>query len=213
MMTMNHYQALLLIGPTGSGKTPLGDFLERTGLWGRRCLHFDFGANLRRVAEGGIRAEAFAEDELAVVRESLAKGVLLEQEHFPIVEKILRDFAESNGLDDKHWLVLNGMPRHVGQAVDLERTVDVKAVIVLDCDEAVVHRRIHSNSGGDRHGRIDDSAEAITRRLALFDERTRPLLDHYRVKRVRIEAVKVSVGTKPADIVKTLEGVGSSFSG
>ena len=42
--------ALLLIGPTGSGKTPLGELLERSGLWGRPCRHFDFGERMRRIA-------------------------------------------------------------------------------------------------------------------------------------------------------------------
>ena len=45
-------KAILLLGPTGSGKSPLGDELEANGLNGRRCLHFDFGRRLRRAAEG-----------------------------------------------------------------------------------------------------------------------------------------------------------------
>jgi hypothetical protein len=45
----NSLPALLLLGPTGAGKTPLGDWLEAHGLWGRPCHHFDFGANLRAV--------------------------------------------------------------------------------------------------------------------------------------------------------------------
>ena len=44
--------ALLLIGPTGSGKTPLGDLLDREGLWHRRCCHFDFGERMRRIVAG-----------------------------------------------------------------------------------------------------------------------------------------------------------------
>ncbi len=43
-------KAILLLGPTGSGKTPLGQALEKKGLAGRRCVHFDFGANLREIA-------------------------------------------------------------------------------------------------------------------------------------------------------------------
>jgi adenylate kinase family enzyme len=42
-------EAILLLGPTGSGKTPLGQVLERRGLWGHRCSHFDFGDNLREI--------------------------------------------------------------------------------------------------------------------------------------------------------------------
>ena len=44
-------RAIVLLGPTGSGKTPLGDLIERCGLWGAPCLHFDFGACLRSIVE------------------------------------------------------------------------------------------------------------------------------------------------------------------
>ncbi|MCX7427258.1 MAG: hypothetical protein NTW96_16720 [Planctomycetia bacterium] len=50
-MTDTRNDAMLLLGPTGSGKTPLGDLLERRGLGGRRCVHFDFGAHLRRIVK------------------------------------------------------------------------------------------------------------------------------------------------------------------
>jgi len=105
--------ALLLIGPTGSGKTPLGNRLEAQGL----ARHFDFGAQLR--AGTGLNA---AEKEF--VREVLATGALLENETFYIAEKILRAFMAGH---EDELLVLNGLPRHVGQAVALELLVNVVA--------------------------------------------------------------------------------------
>ena len=42
-------EAILLLGPTGSGKTPLGQVLEERGLWGHTSRHFDFGASLREI--------------------------------------------------------------------------------------------------------------------------------------------------------------------
>ena len=44
-------RAALLLGPTGSGKTPLGDIIAQRGLWGANCRHFDFGANLRAIVQ------------------------------------------------------------------------------------------------------------------------------------------------------------------
>lgn len=44
--------AVLLLGPTGAGKTPLGRICAQRGLWGRSCTHVDFGACLRRAAAG-----------------------------------------------------------------------------------------------------------------------------------------------------------------
>ena len=49
----NTLWAVLLLGPTGAGKSPLGDWLEARGLWGRPCHHFDFGANLRAIVAAG----------------------------------------------------------------------------------------------------------------------------------------------------------------
>ena len=77
-------------------------------------------------------------------------------------------------------MVLNGLPRHVGQAEGLESLVDVRVVVHLSCTAEDVVRRIASNVGGDRTGRVDDDLAAVRRKLAVFAERTAPLLDHYR---------------------------------
>ena len=61
----------LLVGPTGLGKTPPGDELERRGFLGRRCVHLDFGANLRRIAAAPEPEAGFTALELQSVRDSL----------------------------------------------------------------------------------------------------------------------------------------------
>ena len=204
-MNMKKYKAILLIGPTGAGKTPLGEGLERTGLWGRRCFHFDFGAALRQAAEKGNCRGTLTDRELKIVRHSLETGVLLENEDFPIAEKILHGFAESRGVKEGDLLVLNGMPRHEGQAEDVDRIVDLQAVVVLECSAEVVRERIRVNAGGDRAGRADDSPPAVTEKMRIFAERTRPLLDHYRAKRVRVEKVHVGLTTGPTEIMDLIE--------
>jgi len=199
----NLQSAILLLGPTGAGKTPLGEWLERTGLWGRRCFHFDFGANLRQAAEQG--SGVLTDRELKIVRDSLKTGALLENENFPIAGKILRGFAEARGVKADDLVVLNGMPRHAGQAEDVDRIVDLQAVVVLECGAEVVRERIRVNAGGDRAGRADDSPAAVREKLRIFAERTRPLLDHYRAKRVRVQTVRVGLTTGPAEIVTLIE--------
>ena len=50
---------------------------------------------------------------------------------------------------------------------------DLDAVLLLDAPDDVLMERMLAR------GRADDTAEAITRRLALYHSETKPLLDYY----------------------------------
>ena len=88
---MTRHRAILLIGPTGSGKTPLGDLLELRGLWQRPCYHFDFGRSLRRAADGRQASGVLTAAQVEFVRDVLQAGRLLEDEDFGIAEAVLTD--------------------------------------------------------------------------------------------------------------------------
>jgi adenylate kinase family enzyme len=171
--------AILLLGPTGSGKTPLGQLLEERGLWGRTCLHFDFGANLREIVACNKPDGAVAADDIVLLRRMVQEGLLLEDEHFPVAVRILWRFMARHSPAPTTWIVLNGLPRHLGQAQTMERVVKVCTVIYWDCSAQVVAERIVRNAGGDRDRRDDDAPEAVRRKLAIFTERTPPLLHYY----------------------------------
>ena len=109
------WPSLLLLGPTGSGKTPLGEELERRGLGGRPCVHFDFGANLRRLVAGSDYSGLLEAVDLDRIRLSLATGALFEDRDMPMIVRILRSFVEARGLRPGTLLVLNGLPRHVAR--------------------------------------------------------------------------------------------------
>jgi adenylate kinase family enzyme len=196
-------EAILLLGPTGSGKTPLGDHLERASLWNRRCHHFDFGANLRAVVAGD-GAGSFTAEEIRFLRRVLEEGVLLEAEHFPLAARILDAFIARKGVRAADLLVLNGLPRHVEQAKAMESKVTVIGVVQLDCDAHTVAERLRCNSGGDRAQRADDVEALVARKLVIYEERTRPLLNYYRGKGVRILKVPVDIKTQPAELAAQL---------
>jgi adenylate kinase family enzyme len=196
------WEAILLVGPTGAGKTPLGEFLEAQGLFGRRCVHFDFGAQLRRAAEEGGRG--LSPDDVATVRKVLREGALLENDTFHIARRILNDFLREREVGHEDLVILNGLPRHAGQARDVAADLKVTLVVALTCTAAVVHERIARNSGGDRTERTDDSVEAIERKLEIYAARTQPLLDHYRAKGVQPRLVPVGIRTTPADLLGVL---------
>jgi adenylate kinase len=203
--SVSRYPALLLVGPTGAGKTPLGELLEAEGLWGRRCLHFDFGMNLRRSAAGEGPAGVVTREEREFLAWVLQTGVLLEDEQFPIARKVLLGFLASRGADAQTLVVMNGLPRHVGQAEALEPILAVEAVVHLACAAEVVLERIRTNAGGDRAGRSDDRIEDVRRRIGIFGERTAPLLDYYHARQVRILTIAVGVDTTTSEIRKRLE--------
>jgi adenylate kinase family enzyme len=201
-------EAILLLGPTGSGKTPLGQFLEERGLWGHTCRHFDFGANLREIVARNQPDESIAAEDVSLLCRLVQEGLLLEGEHFPLAARILRRYTARQSLDPETWIVLNGLPRHLGQAQAMEGIVDIRMVVHLDCSAHVVAERIGRNVGGDRDRRQDDAPEAIRRKLAIFTERTAPLLHYYRSRQVRIETVEVGPRTTAEEMRRTIESSG-----
>lgn len=203
-------KAILLLGPTGAGKSPLGDMIASQGLLGRTCHHLDFGAELRRALSGGESSAPYSIDELDFIRGVIERGLLLENEHFPLAEKIISLFLLRVFFSPENVLILNGIPRHEDQARSLERTVHVTAVIVLDCSVTDIRCRIESNVGGDRTERIDDTADLIEKKLLIFRERTTPLVHYYEKEDCRIYRIPVTSRMNPEESYKMLSSLAAA---
>ena len=199
---MHHPKAILLIGPTGSGKTPAGEFLENAGLDGCVCHHFDFGEHLRLAVAEGHPDISYADRKF--LETVLRGGVLLENNRFYLAETILRVYIRDRGLGETDVLILNGLPRHADQADDVCTLVDIVRVICFDCLPDVICDRIAENSGGDRTGRTDDDHAAIAAKLTIFRERTLPLLDYFKKKGVPLRTVSIDTTTRPADVCQLI---------
>jgi adenylate kinase family enzyme len=184
--------AVLLLGPTGAGKTPLGQVLEQRGWADRRCAHFDFGENLRTVVRRGKPDGIVSQQDINFLRGVLERGVLLEDRDFPIAERIFRAFLVRREVDDRTVVVLNGLPRHIGQASALQSLVDVEAVVCLECTAETVVQRLRNDPGGDRANRVDDQLPAVASKLSIYRQRTEPLVDWYRQRGTRILRVAVT---------------------
>lgn len=193
---------LLLIGPTGSGKTPFGDHLERNGFAGKRCVHFDFGHQLRSIADSDLPPAGFNRAEHSFIKEVLAGGLLLENEHFYIAGKILDSFARSRYFKEEDVMVLNGLPRHSGQARDMEGIVNVLGLVVLECRAEDVYERIRLNTGGDRAERDDDGIQLVRKKLEIFSSRTEPLVEYYARAGTGIFRLEVDVSSTTEDVYR-----------
>ena len=101
-------------------------------------------------------------------------------------------------------LVLNGLPRHVGQARDLDPIVRVSRVVLLECSAEVVAARIARDTGGDRAERIDDHGDLVARKLATYEERTLPLVTHYEDAGARVDHIPVGVDDTPDRLLPLL---------
>ncbi|UCG78577.1 MAG: hypothetical protein JSV21_01715, partial [Nitrospirota bacterium] len=152
---------ILLLGPTASGKTPLGEMLEANGIGSIRCHHFDFGNELRLVARDDDNSGYFSDEEIRFINRVLNEGFLLEDGHFNIARKIFMAFTEARGIDEADITVLNGLPRHAGQAERMADIVDIGLVINLVCSKDNILCRIEENTGGDRTARKDDHKELV----------------------------------------------------
>jgi len=183
--------ALLLLGPTGAGKSPLGHLLVQNGLAGRTCAHFDFGERLRAVVNREDNG-TMSDDDVSFLSSVLASGALLENETFFLAQKIIDRFNRDNPAD---IVILNGLPRHDGQAADVERSFDVRMVCFLRCSAQTVAERIRQNSGGDRTGRTDDDLDLMAQKLRTFHQRTEPLIERYGAKGIPVMTFDIEVDT------------------
>ncbi len=203
--------AILLLGPTGVGKSPLGDVIAQNGLFGRTCRHLDFGSELRGAISGGQRSAAYSTSELDFIHGVLERGLLLENEHFLLAKKIISLYLDRVGFAQHEVLVLNGIPRHAGQASDIATLAAIHTVVILDCSADDVVCRIRENVGGDRTDRVDDNMELVDKKLSIFRERTEPLIDHYTQRGCALYRISVSADMTPSEAYCKVSALAAAY--
>ena len=191
-MTERRKPRLVLLGKQGAGKGTQAATLAR-----HYCIaHLSTGDMFRaQAAQGtafGLEAKRYM-DAGELVPDEIVMGV---------IEECL---APGGPLED--GFVLDGFPRTVPQARELDRVLDgypLDLVIDLDVPREIVIDRIagrrvcescqrvyHVNMppasnwtcdtcGGEVRQRDDDTEEAVTRRLELYELETVPIIDYYR---------------------------------
>jgi adenylate kinase len=186
---------LLLLGPQGSGK----------------------GTQAARIAaEHGIPHVSTGD----MFRAAMAAGTALGERIRPLydagelipdditIELIEERLSEDDARDG---FVLDGFPRNLAQAQALDALLEaigreLDAIIFFDLPEEVAHERMRGRARVE--GRSDDTPEAIERRLAIYDQETVPVIEHYRAtgKLVPVHADR-SVNEVFAEIQRALDQV------
>ncbi|KKR69820.1 MAG: Adenylate kinase [Candidatus Woesebacteria bacterium GW2011_GWA2_40_7b] len=201
---------ILLIGPQGSGKgTQARLLIEKYGYY-----YFESGEFLRKVAE--------TNDDL---KKSLAKGKMVPDKE---MTSYLAAFLDEKNLYDD--IIFDGFPRTVDQYNFFknwlsDKKVHLDLIIVLIIDEEETLRRLTARRMDPKTGEIynlvtepppagvdpntlvqrdDDKPEAIKKRLALYRQRTKPLITELK-KDTKVIEVN---GERPVGIIaQEIDGI------
>ena len=154
---------ILLIGPQGSGKSTQGKMLS------------DF-LQIPYISTGDIfRQIALEDSEMGRrIKQIIESGQLVDDK---VTASLLRE--KINSEDCQNGFILDGYPRNLEQATLVDLNFD-KAIYINVPDEAAEERLL-------KRGRIDDTRESIRKRLALYREKTKPLVEKYKNKGILIE--------------------------
>ncbi|MEP6810900.1 MAG: nucleoside monophosphate kinase [Chthoniobacterales bacterium] len=168
------YHTYLLFGPPGSGKGTQGKTLGTIP----RYFHCACGDVFRSIDTRTEIGRAFLDHS--------SKGELVPDEITVKLWKARIDAAVDghNFKPDIDTLVLDGIPRNVGQAKIMDDLIDVQKVFHLSCpNRDALYTRLKKRALKDN--RLDDAnEEVIKRRLATYEEESKPVLSYYGKDRI-----------------------------
>jgi adenylate kinase len=175
---------ILFLGPQGAGK-------------GTQAKRIESEYGLPHIATGDILRKAIADGtELGrLARPIYEAGKLVPDD---LIIGVIRDRLAEADADD--GFVLDGFPRNLPQTealddmlLEIDRPLDV--VLELRVPREVAVERMLRRA--EEEDRSDDTPQAIAERLALYDEVTLPVIDHY----APTGKLVVIHGNKPIDAV------------
>lgn len=204
---------LIFLGPPGSGK---GTYASRVAPV-LKIITISTGELFREImkqgTEIGLKAKSFID-----------QGKLVPDE---ITVEILKQRIKQK--DAKNGFILDGFPRTIPQADALEKIVKIDAVINIFVPDDILIARLTSRRqcrkcseiynilnirpkkegicdkcGGELYQRDDDKIEVIKKRLDVYKNQTKPLIDYYRKKELIIDIQNNNINTPPEPIVKEI---------
>ena len=158
----------ILFGPPGAGKgTHAAAIIEKY--------------NLKHISTGELlRAEISARTPLGMKAKTLIDDGLLVPDE--VVEGMI--VSAFDRFKDVEGFLLDGFPRTLGQARDLDRILGergeaVTAIVSIMIPDELIFRRIHKRAS--EEGRADDASdETIRHRISTYHAQTEPLIQYYK---------------------------------
>lgn len=209
---------LVFLGPPGSGKGTYASRMEKKFGWPQ----ISTGDLCRKAVKNKTN---YAEE----ISRYMQEGKLVPLE---IVIKLLKQRISRE--DCKEGFILDGFPRSLEQARELENITDIDIVVNLLVPEQVVidrlsTRRVCRNCGeiyniksvkpkvdgkcdkcgGELYQRKDDMPEVIQKRLVVYQEQTAPLIKYYKEKTI-LKDVECNQADVPPEVMvnKIIETLG-----
>ena len=185
---------IILLGAPGAGKGTQASRISEKYKLPHISTGDIFRDNIKRGTEIGLLAKSYTDNGKLVPDEVTCK----------IVEGRLQEENCKNGY------LLDGFPRNLFQAQELDKFSKVDAVINIDIDLSLLMDRLcgrrvckscgesyHVNflngkttcdkCGGELYQRKDDNEETVGNRLKVYSEQTAPLIQYYKDKNVLID--------------------------
>lgn len=177
---------VIMLGPPGAGKGTQAERLARSH-------------HVPKISTGDILREAVqADSELGqAAKATMAAGSLIGDD---VMIAIVRE--RLNREDARQGFVLDGFPRTVDQATELDQMINGRGpLVVLDlvvpedvlvrrlatrrvCDKCGVNAAVDwsgacQQCGGALIARMDDGVDIVLERLKVYQRQTKPLVDYY----------------------------------
>ncbi|MFW6014310.1 MAG: adenylate kinase [Candidatus Nanoarchaeia archaeon] len=174
---------LVIMGPQGSGKGTQAQKLSRELNIPHISTGDIFRENIKNSTELGRQAKEYI-DNGELVPDRLTIKIVLDRLTWRDCEK---------------GFILDGFPRNTTQAKALDEKIDIDYAILVDISDEVAVDRISSRKtcdscgliyaktnetkcskcGGTLYIRDDDTPETVKKRLQVYHENTKPVINHY----------------------------------
>jgi adenylate kinase len=204
----------IIFGAPGSGK---GTYASR--------LQSQLGVDI--IAMGDIFREILKKDtDLGrKVKSYVEKGLLVSDDI--VIDLLKQNLAK---VPKETGFILDGYPRTIEQAKALEQIAEIDVILLQMVPDWIIIERLSSRRicyncgavyntrflkpkvddvcdkcGGSLHQRLDDKPEVIQQRIQVYQERTSPILQYYKEKRVPFIVSSITtLDTPPETVVEDI---------